>query len=85
MGEPGLIRKADIDRHLLQVGEGKPMLVQIRTDLENLLFAQIGNHIDRVQLGDLGKRTLLPAAADDVAGIDQVLADDAVEGCPDPV
>ena len=59
------------------------MLVQIRADLQDLLFAQIGDHIDRVELGDLGERGLLAAAADEVAGIDQVLADDAVKGCPD--
>ena len=67
----------------MQIGEREPLLVQIRADLQRLLRAQIGDHVDRVELGDLGERRLLAVAADDVAGIDQVLAHLAVERRPD--
>ncbi len=77
------VGQADIDRHLVQIGEGQPVLTEIFPDLQNLLLAQIGDDIDRVELGDLGQRRLLTAAADDIARVDQMLADDAVERRPD--
>jgi hypothetical protein len=59
------------------------MLTQILPSFQYGLLAQIGNHVDRVELGNLGECALLASAPDDVAGIDQMLPDDAVEGCPD--
>ena len=58
------------------------MLIEVLADFQHLLLAQIGDDIDRVELGDFGQRRLLAVAADDVAGVDQVLADDAVERRP---
>ncbi len=81
IGKAGLVRQPDIDRHLVQIGQGQPVLTEVLSNLQDLLLAQIGDDVDRVELGDLGQRRLLAAAADDVAGVDQVLADDAVEGC----
>ena len=83
MGEPGLVRQSDIDRNFVQIRQSKAMLAKILADLEHVLLAQIGDDVDRVELGDLGQRGLLAPAADDIAGIDQVLADDAVERRPD--
>ena len=45
------------------------MLAKIRPDLQDILLAQIGDHIDRVELGDFGERGLL-SAAHDIARID---------------
>ncbi len=59
------------------------MLAEVRADLQHVLLAQIGDDVDRVELGDLGQRGLLAAAPDDIARIDQVLADDAVKRRPD--
>ena len=61
----------------------QPALVQIGADLQRLLRADIGDHVDRVELGDFGERGLLAVAADDIARIDQVLAHLAVERRPD--
>ena len=47
--------------------------------MQYLLFAQIGNHVDRIELGNLGQCGLLSSATDEIAGIDQMLAGDAVE------
>jgi hypothetical protein len=49
-----LIRERDIDRDFAQIRKGKPMLVQVLTNLQHLLFAEIGNDVDRIELGDLG-------------------------------
>jgi len=75
-----LVGQADIDRHLVQIGKCQPLLVEVLPDLQHCLLAQIGDDVDRVELGDLGQRRLLRVAADDVAGVDQMLPDDAVEG-----
>ena len=58
----------------MQFVQGEPPLVQICPDLQTLLQAEIGNHVDRVELGDLGQGGLLAVAADDIARVDQVLA-----------
>ncbi len=79
MRKPGLVGQADIDRHLVEIGQGQAVLAEILPDLQDVLLAQIGDDVDRVELGDLGERALLAAPADKVAGIDQMLADDAVE------
>src|SRR5215469_7744374 len=73
-----LVRQADIDRYLVQIGERQSMLAESLPNFENDLLAQIGQDIDRIELGDVGKRRRL-AAADDIAGIDEMLADDSVE------
>ncbi len=83
VGKTLLVGKPDIDRHFVQIGEGQPMLAQILPDLQHRLLTQIGDHIDWVELGDFGECRLLSAAADDVAGVDQMLADDAVKRRPD--
>ena len=79
----GLIGQADIDRDLVQIGKSEPVLAQILPDLEDFLLAQISDDVNRVQLGDLGERGLLAPAADDIAGVDQVLANNAVKRRPD--
>ena len=73
-----LVGETDIDRYLVQILERQPVLAERLADLENDLLAEIGDDIDRIELGDLGERRRL-RAADDVAGIDKMLADDTVE------
>jgi hypothetical protein len=70
------VRQADIDRDLVQIGEGEPVRVEVLADFEDGLLGEVGDHIDRVELGDFGQRRLLTVAADDIAGVDQVLASD---------
>jgi hypothetical protein len=66
----------------VQIRQSEPMLRQIGANLQDLLFAQIGNCVNRVELGDFGERTLL-TAADEIAGVDQMPADYAVKRRPD--
>ena len=51
----------------------------IGADLQRLLRADVGDHVDRIELGDLGERGLLAAAAHQVVRIDEVLAHLSVE------
>src|SRR5262249_6780703 len=80
--KPGLVRQRDVDPDFAQVCEGKPMLTQVLTNLQHLLFAKIGYYIDRIELSDLGQCRLLTAATDDITWIDQMLADNTVERRP---
>ena len=77
---PGL--EADIDRNLEELGRRKPPLRDIGADGEDLLLTERRRHIDGVELVDLGQCGLLAAAADRVAGIDEMLAHQPVEGRP---
>ncbi len=64
----------------MQIVERQAALVDIGADLQRLLRADVGDDIDRVELGDLGERGLLAAAAHQVVRIDEVLAHLSVEG-----
>src|SRR4029077_4929233 len=83
MGEPGFIRQRDVDGDLAQIRKSEPMLAQILANLQHLLFAEIRYYVDRIELRDLGQCGLLSSATDEIAGVDQMLADDTVERRPD--
>jgi hypothetical protein len=38
----------------MQLGQRKPPLIEVGADLQRLLRADIGHHIDRIELGDFG-------------------------------
>ena len=67
----------------MQLIQGDPPLVQICPDLQTLLQADIGDHVDRVQLGNVGQGGFLAVAAHDIARIDQVPTHLTVERRPD--
>ena len=84
MGIAGLIREPDFDRNFVQLSPGvSRRWSRLARICKHLLLAHIGNHVDRVELGDFGERGLLAVAADDIARIDEVLAHLAVERRPD--
>ena len=67
----------------MQLLQRQAPLVQICPDLQRLLQAKVGDHVDRVELNDIGKVDRLGIAADDVTHVDQMFAHLAVERCPD--
>ncbi len=81
--EVGLVLQADVDRHLGQLGQGEPLLIEVGADFQNVLLVQIGDDVDRIELHDFRQGRLLAHRADDIAGIDQMLAHLAVKRCPD--
>ena len=79
----GFVRQCHIDRDPVQLIQAQAPLVQVGPDLQRLLRADIGNHVDRIQLDDIDEGGFLAVASDDIAGIDQVLSHLAIEWCPD--
>ena len=74
MREIALVLQGHFDRNLDELRKAQPLLIEVRPDLQDVLLVQIGDHIDRIELHDLGQSRLLTRRSDDIAGIDQGLA-----------
>ena len=69
---------------LCRSARGQAALSEVGADLQHILLAQVGDDIDRVELGDLGEHGLLAGAADKVAGIDRDACPSGRRTAPSP-
>ena len=66
----------------MQLLQGQAALIEIGADLQGLLRTDVGDDINRIELGDLGETGALSARANHVADVDQMPGHLAVEGRP---
>ena len=83
MGVSFFVGQTKINRHtpLFQCRSGGGFLALDNAQQVALVDREV--HVDRIDLIDLSKRRLLPHSTDNVAGVDEMSADAAVERRPD--